>query len=185
MGSKITIDSATMMNKGLEVIEAKWLFDLELEKIDVLIHPQSIIHSMVQFIDGSVKAQLGLPDMRIPISYALNFPNHFQYDFPRVDLAKIGTLTFETPDFEKFRCLKFAFETIKIGGVASTVLNAANEIAVKAFLNEQIKFIQIADCIEHSLNKIINVSKPSLEDVIEIDAKTRKATISYISSISN
>ena len=183
MGSKITIDSATMMNKGLEVIEAKWLFDLELDKIDVLIHPQSIIHSMVQFVDGSVKAQLGLPDMRIPISYALNFPNHFEYDFPRLDLAKIGTLTFEAPDYKKFRCLKFAFETIKLGGVASTVLNAANEIAVKAFLNEQIIFTQIADCIEHSLNKIINISNPTLEDVIEVDAKTRKTSINYIANL--
>lgn len=182
MGSKITIDSATMMNKGLEVIEARWLFDLNIDKIDVLIHPQSIIHSLVQFYDGSVKAQLGLPDMRIPISYALNFPKHQKYDFPRLDLTKIATLTFEAPDYEKFRCLNFAYQSLKKGGVSTTILNAANEVAVKSFLNEQISFNQIADSIDYTLNKLENKFHASLKEIIEIDKLARRTTNQFISS---
>lgn len=182
MGSKITIDSATMMNKGLEVIEAKWLFDLAPEKIDILIHPQSIIHSLVQFYDGSVKAQLGLPDMRIPISYALNYPRHLKYDFPRLDLSEIGSLTFEKPDFEKFECLKLAYQTLKSGGTATTIMNAANEIAVKSFLNEQIGFNDIPKAIEYTLNKLETIQKPSLDQIVEADNLARKTTNHYISS---
>ncbi len=183
MGAKITIDSATMMNKGLEVIEAKWLFDIDYKKIDVLIHQQSIIHSLVQFNDGSVKAQLGLPDMRIPISYAINYPNHYNYDFPRLDLAKIGNLTFDYPDYDKFKCLKLAFDCLATGGLAPTILNASNEIAVNAFLNEQINFEQIPICIEETLNSIENKFDNDLETIIEIDKQSRKYTSKIISKL--
>ncbi len=174
MGSKITIDSATMMNKGLEVIEAYWLFGLPVEKIDVVVHPQSIIHSMVQFVDGSIKAQLGLPDMKLPIQYALTFPERFKNDFKRTDLPVIKNLTFLKPDFDKFECLKLAFGVLKAGGTAPCILNAANEIAVDKFINKKIKFSQISELISKALDKIENHSDPDIETIFECDKKTRE-----------
>ena len=174
MGNKITIDSATMMNKGLEVIEAKWLFGLPVEKISVVIHPQSIIHSMVQFVDGSIKAQLGLPDMKLPIQYALTFPERLENIFKRTDLPAINTLNFFEPDFEKFECLKLAFEVIKTGGTAPCILNAANEIAVEKFINKKIKFSQISDLINRALDKIENHTDPDIKTIFECDKKTRE-----------
>ena len=180
MGNKITIDSATLMNKGFEVIEAYWLFGLPQDKVEILIHPQSIIHSMVQFIDGSVKAQLGLPDMRIPISYALSYPKRLKYDFPRLDLIKLKELTFLKPDYKKFPCVKLAFDALSTGGTATTIVNAANEIAVYAFLAKEIRFSDIPLCIEEALAKIENKSKPKLNDIIESDKKTRDFVKKYI-----
>lgn len=174
MGNKITIDSATMMNKGLEVIEAHWLFGLPFNKIDVVIHPQSIIHSMVQFIDGSIKAQMGLPDMKLPIQYALSFPERFENDFVRTNLPLINNLTFFEPDFDKFECLKLAYQVLETGGTAPCILNAANEIAVEKFLNRQIKFSDIPKFINIALNKIENHSNPDIETIIECDKLTRK-----------
>lgn len=183
MGSKITIDSATMMNKGFEVIEAYWLFGTEIDKIEVVIHPQSIIHSMVQFIDGSVKAQLGVPDMRIPISYALTYPNRLQYDFPRLDISKIGMLTFLKPDKEKFPCLDLAYEVLKIGGTSPAVLNAANEIAVEAFLAEKIKFTDIYRAISYALEKSNFIQNPNIDEIVNTDKETRKLTRNFIKNI--
>lgn len=174
MGSKITIDSATMMNKGLEVIEAKWLFGLPVEKINVVVHPQSIIHSMVQFVDGSIKAQLGLPDMKLPIQYALSFPERLQNDFKRTDLPLINSFTFFEPDFNKFECLRLAFDVIKAGGTAPCILNAANEVAVDKFLKGKIKFSQIAELIDKALNNIENHSDPDIDTIFECDRKTRE-----------
>jgi 1-deoxy-D-xylulose-5-phosphate reductoisomerase len=174
MGNKITIDSATMMNKGLEVIEAHWLFGLPVEKINVVIHPQSIIHSMVQFVDGSIKAQLGLPDMRLPIQYALTFPERLHNDFKRTDLPVINNLSFFDPDFNKFECLQLAFDVIKSGGTAPCILNAANEIAVDKFINKKIKFSQISDLISKALDKIENHSDPDIETIFECDRVTRE-----------
>ena len=174
MGSKITIDSATLMNKGLEVIEAYWLFGLPVEKIDVVVHPQSIVHSMVQFIDGSIKAQLGLPDMKLPIQYALTFPERFKNNFERTDLPAINNLTFFKPDFNKFECLKLAFDVLKAGGSAPCILNAANEIAVDKFINKKIKFSQISQLISKALDKIENHSDPDIETIFECDKKTRE-----------
>ena len=173
MGNKVTIDSATMMNKGFEVMEAYWLFGIDINRIDVLIHPQSIIHSLVQFIDGSVKAQLGMPDMRIPISFALNYPNRFYFDFKRLDLSEICNLQFFKPDLEKFVCLKIAFEAIKKGGNCPAIVNAANEIAVNAFINERIKFIDIPKYIELALQTVKFIDNPSLDDILETDRETR------------
>ncbi len=183
MGNKITIDSATMMNKGFEVIEAYWLFGLDINQIDVVIHPQSIIHSMVQFVDGSIKAQLGLPDMRIPISYALTYPNRLKYDFPRLDLAKIGSLTFFKPDIEKFPCLDLAYKALEIGGTAPAVLNAANEIAVEAFLNNKIKFTDIHKVIQFALEKIQITQNPTIDEIVSIDNLTRKLTSNFITNL--
>jgi 1-deoxy-D-xylulose-5-phosphate reductoisomerase len=180
MGSKITIDSATMMNKGLEVIEAHWLFGLPVEKINVVIHPQSIIHSMVQFVDGSIKAQLGLPDMKLPIQYALTFPERLQNDFKRTDLPAINQLSFFEPDFDKFECLKLAFDVIKIGGTTPCILNAANEIAVNKFINKKIKFSRIPDLISKALNKIENHTDPDIETIFECDKDTRE----FVSTLS-
>lgn len=173
MGSKVTIDSATMMNKGLEMIEAHWLFNLPASKIDVTIHPQSIIHSMVEFIDGSIKAQLSKPDMRLPIQYALTFPNRMQNSFTSTKLTEIESLTFHKPDFTKFECLKLAFDVLEIGGTAPAVLNAANEIAVEKFLKEEIAFVEIPKMIKKALNSIENKSNPDLETIIEYDSLTR------------
>ena len=173
MGNKVTIDSATMMNKGFEVMEAYWLFGIDINRIDVLIHPQSIIHSLVQFIDGSVKAQLGMPDMRIPISFALNYPNRFYFDFKRLDLSEICNLQFFKPDLEKFVCLKIAFEAIKKGGNCPAIVNAANEIAVNAFISEKIKFIDIPKYIELALQTVKFIDNPSLDDILETDRETR------------
>lgn len=183
MGSKITIDSATMMNKGFEVIEAYWLFGLDVEKIDVVIHPQSIIHSLVQFVDGSVKAQLGLPDMRIPISYALTYPRRLEYNFPRLDLAEIGNLTFAKPDSEKFPCLPLAYKAIQTGGTAPAIVNAANEIAVDAFLNEKIRFTDIADTIKFALDRSDIIFNPTIDEIINVDYETRMITENYIDSL--
>jgi len=173
MGNKVTIDSATMMNKGLEVIEAHWLFGLPKEKIDVVVHPQSIIHSMVQFRDGSIKAQMGLPDMKLPIQYALTYPERLQNDFERTNIPAIGTLNFYEPDFEKFECLKLAFDALEAGGTAPCVLNAANEIAVEKFLNREIKFSRIPVLIEKALEKIGNHQLLNLDTIFECDTETR------------
>lgn len=174
MGNKITIDSASMMNKGLEVIEAHWLFGISKNKIEVVIHPQSIIHSMVEFIDGSIKAQLGLPDMKLPIQYALSFPERLANDFPRVYLHKIGSLTFFEPDFNKFECLKIAYDVLEMGGIAPCILNAANEIAVDRFLNGQIKFSFIPAIINRALDKFENHKQTDLEMIFEYDHLTRE-----------
>jgi len=183
MGSKITIDSATMMNKGFEVIEAYWLFGLNVDSIDVVIHPQSIIHSLVQFIDGSVKAQLGLPDMRIPISYALSYPRRLRFDFPRLDLAEIRHLHFEKPDLLRFPCLDIAYSAIKKGGTAPAVVNAANEIAVDCFLKEKIRFTDISDAIAYAFEKSEFIEHPNIDDIVSIDLETRILTENYINSL--
>ena len=174
MGNKITIDSATMMNKGLEVIEAHWLFGLETNKIDVLIHPQSIIHSMVQFRDSSIKAQMGLPDMKLPIQYALSYPQRLENNFERTDLASIVSLNFYKPNFEKFECLRLAYNALETGGTAPCVLNAANEVAVDKFLKKEIKFSWIPRLIENALEKIRNHQSPDLDTIFECDLQTRK-----------
>jgi 1-deoxy-D-xylulose-5-phosphate reductoisomerase len=173
MGAKITIDSATLMNKGLEVIEARWLFGLGPEKIEVLVHPQSIIHSMVQFEDSSIKAQLGLPDMRLPIQYALSYPERLKNDFPRFDFANYPSLTFAKPDTETFRNLALAFEALNRGGNMSCVLNAANEVAVAEFLKDRLSFLGISEVVEQCLAKCDYVKEPSLEDYVETDKLTR------------
>ncbi len=173
MGDKITIDSATLMNKGLEVIEAHWLFGLPPEKIEVVIHPQSIIHSMVEFIDGSVKAQLGVPDMKIPIQYALLYPNRAPSDYQRIDFAALRALTFCQPDLEKFECLALAFRALKMGGTAPAVLNAANEVAVERFLQNRIRFSDIPILIRTALEQHGTKQRPTLEEIIEVDRATR------------
>lgn len=173
MGNKITIDSATMMNKGLEVIEAHWLFNLPQEKIDVLIHPQSIVHSMVQFVDGSIKAQMSLPDMKLPIQYALTYPERLPNNFPRTNFPDISGLTFSTPDLNKFECLKLAYDTLESGGTAPCTLNAANEIAVAKFLRKEIKFPDIPALICNALEHFDNHKNPELETIIEQDKLTR------------
>lgn len=173
MGSKITIDSATLMNKGLEVIEAKWLFDIEAEKIRVVVHPQSIIHSMVEYVDGSVMAQLGSPDMRIPIQLALTWPERSENRFPRLDLLKCGGLSFEEPDTNAFPCLRLAYEALKAGGTMPAAMNAANEAAVSRFLNRKICFTDIPLIIEEVMQKHIVNTKPGLDDIIEVDRWAR------------
>lgn len=173
MGSKITIDSATMMNKGLEVIEAFWLFHLPKDKIEVIIHPQSIIHSMVEFRDGSIKAQLSKPDMKLPILYALTYPERFFYEGVNTDFKKISQLTFFAPDFDKFNCLKIAYDVIDEGGTAPCILNAANEVAVEKFLAGRIGFTQIPEMISDALNNISNHHNADLETIIDCDFKTR------------
>jgi 1-deoxy-D-xylulose-5-phosphate reductoisomerase len=181
MGAKITIDSATMMNKGFEVIEARWLFGLKPEQIDVVIHPESIIHSMVQFVDGTLKAQMGLPDMRLPIQYAFSFPNRIHSPWPRLDFATCTSLTFEQPDTEKFRNLALAFDALKREGNAPCILNAANEVAVEAFLNDQISFVQISDAIEVTLQKASFVIHPTYDDFVATDQEARIIAKEYIS----
>jgi 1-deoxy-D-xylulose-5-phosphate reductoisomerase len=176
MGAKITIDSATMMNKGFEVIEAYWLFGLGAEHIEVVVHPQSIIHSMVQFVDGSVKAQLGLPDMKIPIAYALSFPQRMKSEFPRMNLSTLKTLTFCEPDVKRFPCLRLAFDALHTGGTAPAVVNAANEIAVAAFLQEHIRFMDIPRLIERALESLPHLSTPSLAEIVQIDSEARAFT---------
>lgn len=173
MGNKITIDSATMMNKGLEVIEAHWLFGVSPGNIEVVVHPQSIIHSMVQFRDGSLKAQMGLPDMRLPIQYALCYPYRLVNNFPRLDFSQLKELTFQQADFKTFRNLELAFDVLTHGGNMPCVLNAANEVAVEAFLQEQISFTQITSVIEKCLEKVSFIKKPCLEDYFETDNETR------------
>jgi 1-deoxy-D-xylulose-5-phosphate reductoisomerase len=181
MGAKITIDSASMMNKGLEVIEAKWLFDLKVEQIDVIVHPQSIVHSLVQFEDGSIKAQLGLPDMKLPIQYALGFPKRLKSDFPRFDFINYPNLTFEKPDLETFRNLGFAFEALKKSGNMPCILNAANEVAVDAFLKDKVGFLEMSDIIEFCMQTVNFIEKPTVEDYIETDKSTREAALTKIS----
>jgi 1-deoxy-D-xylulose-5-phosphate reductoisomerase len=177
MGNKITIDSASMMNKGLEVIEAHWLFGLPKEKIEVVIHPQSIIHSMVEFVDGSIKAQMGLPDMKLPIQYALSYPERLESNFKKTCLPDIKTLTFYSPDFEKFECLKLAYQVLDAGGTAPCVLNAANEIAVDRFLKGEIKFSYIHNLINKTLDKIENHKSPDVETIFECDKLARDLAI--------
>ena len=173
MGAKISIDSATLMNKGLEMIEAKWLFNLDAEQIEVLIHPQSIIHSMVQFEDGSIKAQMGLPDMKLPIQYAMAFPNRIPNKFPRCDFQKIKNLTFEEPDIKTFRNLALATEALLKGGNLPCVMNAANEIAVYAFLRNRIGFLDMTDVIERTMQSVSYIAKPTLEEYFESDGEAR------------
>jgi 1-deoxy-D-xylulose-5-phosphate reductoisomerase len=181
MGAKITIDSATMMNKGLEVIEAHWLFNIPYEKIDVLLHKESIIHSMVEFHDSSIIAQLGSPDMRVPIQFALTFPERLPLaSAKRLNLAEVGMLHFKEMDFERFRCLRFAYEAGRIGGTMPTVLNAANEIASAAFLQGKIHFLQIEDLVEKALEKHQTIENPSLALIQEVDKETRQFVYSLL-----
>lgn len=180
MGAKITIDSATLMNKGLEVIEAKWLFDLTAEQIDVVVHPQSIIHSMVQFQDGSIKAQMGLPDMRLPIQYALGYPQRLRADFPRFDFTQYPSLTFEKPDTDTFRNLSLAFEALAKGGNLPCVINAANEVAVAAFLNDEIGFLEIAEIIENCASKVSFVKNPDYADYVASDTEARRVAAELV-----
>jgi 1-deoxy-D-xylulose-5-phosphate reductoisomerase len=173
MGAKITIDSASLMNKGLEVIEAKWLFGVAPSQIDVVVHPQSIVHSLVQFQDGSMKAQMGLPDMKLPIQFALGFPDRLKSDFPRFDFTKYPSLTFEQPDTKTFRNLQLAFDAMAKGGNIPCIMNAANEIAVEAFLQDKIGFLQMSDLIETCMTKVAFIPKPSVEDYVQTDEQTR------------
>ncbi len=174
MGAKITIDSASLMNKGLEVIEAKWLFGLQASQIEVIVHPQSIIHSLVQFEDGSIKAQLGLPDMKLPIQFALGFPDRLKSDFPRFDFINYPNLTFEKPDTDTFRNLALAFDAMNQGGNMPCILNAANEVAVAAFLEDKIGFLEMSDLIATCMAKVSYLSSPSLEDYVYTDTETRR-----------
>lgn len=183
MGAKITIDSASLMNKGLEVIEAKWLFGLDPKQIEVVVHPQSIIHSLVQFEDGSLKAQLGLPDMKLPIQYALGFPQRIKNTFPRFNFADYSQLTFEQPDLETFRNLALAFEAIDKKGNMPCILNAANEIAVQAFLEDKISFLGMSDLIEKCMQTATYINVPSYEDYVQTDIQVREMAMSYISKI--
>ncbi|HAI76817.1 MAG TPA: 1-deoxy-D-xylulose-5-phosphate reductoisomerase, partial [Microscillaceae bacterium] len=174
MGAKITIDSASLMNKGLEVIEAKWLFDLRPDQIDVVVHPESIIHSLVQFEDGSLKAQLGLPDMKLPIQYALGYPNRLKADFPRFDFSRYPALHFEKPDVTTFRNLQLAFDALARGGNMPCVLNAANEIAVEAFLQDKIGFLEMSDLIAEVMAKAAFVAAPTYDDYVASDEEARR-----------
>ncbi len=174
MGDKITIDSASLMNKGLEAIEARWLFNLRPEQIDVVIHPQSVIHSMVEFVDGSVKAQMGVPDMRIPIQYAMSYPHRLKSDFPRLEFSRLSNLTFESPDLKKFRNLAISLEVMKRGGNQPCVMNAANEVVVDAFLKERIGFLEMPEIIEQVLDKTVFIKDPSYEDYCSSDSAARE-----------
>jgi 1-deoxy-D-xylulose-5-phosphate reductoisomerase len=180
MGAKITIDSATLMNKGLEMIEAKWLFNLSYDQVQVLVHPQSIIHSMVQFEDGSIKAQMGLPDMKLPIQYAMAFPQRIPNDFPRYDFRRPNTLTFEEPDIKTFRNLALAMEALKQGGNMPCILNAANEIAVYAFLKNRIGFLDMTEVVERTMERISFLENPTLEEYFETDGEARNFAASLI-----
>jgi 1-deoxy-D-xylulose-5-phosphate reductoisomerase len=185
MGCKVTIDSASLMNKGMEVIEAKWLFDLTPEQISVIIHPQSVIHSFVHFADGSVKAQLGVPDMRIPILYALTYPDRFHTRLPRLDFKDYPSFTFTDPDIKKFRNLSLAFAAIKEGGNMPCILNAANEIAVSAFLDAKIQFTQMPDIVEYTMEKSLFSSSPDLDSLEVTDNDSRAIAVSYINKLHN
>ncbi len=180
MGAKITIDSATLMNKGLEVIEAKWLFDLRNDQIDVVVHPQSIVHSLVQFQDGSLKAQLGLPDMKLPIQYALGYPQRLRNEFPRFSFLAYPTLTFEAPDLATFRHLPLAFGAMRRGGTAACVLNAANEVAVAAFLQDKVGFLGMADVVGECLERVPYLAEPTLADYAATDAEARRVAAGLI-----
>jgi len=176
MGNKITIDSATLINKGFEMIEAHWLFGLPPSKIEVIVHPQSIVHSIVQFEDGSMKAQMGLPDMKLPIQYAIGFPNRLKNDFPRFNFLEYPTLNFEPPNTKIFRNLALSFEALDLGGNMPCVLNAANEVVVEAFLNKKIGFLQMSETIENTMKKVTFIKKPDLNDLIETNAEARSVT---------
>ena len=180
MGAKITIDSATMMNKGFEVIEAKWLFGLRPEQIEVVVHPQSVIHSMVQFQDGAVKAQLGVPDMRLPIQYAFSYPKRLQSSFDRLDFSQMTALTFEQPDTDRFRCLALAYEALNKGGNMACIVNAANEVVVSAFLHDRISFLQMSEIIEQTMSKVAFIHTPTYEDYVATDAEARRVAESII-----
>lgn len=181
MGAKVTIDSASLMNKGLEVMEAKWLFGLELEQIEVIVHAQSIIHSIVQFEDGSMKAQMGLPDMKLPIQFAMTYPNRVKSDFPRFDFLNYPSLTFEKPDMEVFRNLALAFESMKAGGNMPCILNAANEVAVSGFLKDQVGFLEMSDVVERCMQEISFLKNPTYEDYVLTDKETRQKALEIIS----
>lgn len=183
MGAKITIDSASMMNKGFEVMEAKWLFGVAPEQIEVVVHPQSIIHSMVQFIDGSIKAQLGVPDMRLPILYAFTYPERILTTFPRIDFNLLNSLTFEKPDLERFHNLALAYYALDKGGNMPCALNAANEIVVDAFLNSKLRFLQMSEVIETILSKTFYIGHPSYEDYVQTDIITRQITRELIAQV--
>ncbi|MBK9524537.1 MAG: 1-deoxy-D-xylulose-5-phosphate reductoisomerase [Bacteroidetes bacterium] len=180
MGAKITIDSASLMNKGLEMIEAKWLFNLKPSQIDVIVHPQSIVHSIVQFQDGSMKAQMGLPDMKLPIQYALAYPQRLKSEFPRFDFINYPSLSFEKPDPESFRNLSLAIHAMEKGGNLPCIVNAANEIAVAAFLKDQIGFLEMSELIEECMNRISFLAHPGYEDYVQTDAETRKMALELI-----
>lgn len=180
MGAKITIDSASMMNKGFEVIEAKWLFDVGPDKIQVVVHPQSIVHSAVQFQDGAVKAQLGCPDMRVPIQLALSFPERLHSDFPRLDWWNMKDLTFEAPDLERFHCLAMAYEAIRRGGNAACVVNAANEVVNLAFRQDRCRFLQMGEVISKTLDTVTHIDNPSLEDYLQTDREARRVANDFL-----
>lgn len=183
MGAKVTIDSATLMNKGLEVIEAKWLFGLRSNQVEVVVHPQSIIHSLVQFEDGSIKAQMGLPDMKLPIQFAMTFPDRLKSNFPRFDFSNYPSLTFEKPDTETFRNLALAFDALTRGGNMPCVLNAANEVAVAGFLKDSVGFLEMSDIVERCLSKMDYVLNPSYEDYVNTDKETRVRALEMIKSV--
>ena len=180
MGAKITIDSASMMNKGFEVIEAKWLFDVDADKIQVVVHPQSIVHSAVQFQDGAVKAQLGAPDMRVPIQLAMSYPVRLESSFPRIDWWDMQDLTFERPDLERFPCLAMAYEAIRRGGNAACVVNAANEVVNLAFRQEKCGFLQMAEIIQKTLDKVAYIKEPTLDDYLETDRIARLTATEFL-----
>ena len=180
MGAKITIDSATMMNKGFEVIEAKWLFGVRPDQIEVVVHPQSVIHSMVQYEDGAVKAQLGMPDMRLPIQYAFSYPQRIKASFDRLDFSKMTELTFEQPDINRFRCLALAYEALHQGGNMACIVNAANEVVVSAFLKDRISFLRMSEVIEASMTKVPFIQTPTYEDYVATDAEARRIAESLI-----
>ena len=185
MGAKISVDSATLMNKGLEMIEARWLFDVDIDRIEMLVHPQSIVHSMVEYIDGSVVAQMAIPDMRIPIAYALAWPERMRMELPSLDLTKTGPLCFEKPDMEKFPCICLAYKAARTGGTATTALNAANEVAVEAFLNGQIGFMKIADTVAAVLEDFPSEEITGLDDVLRADALARLKADNLIHQITS
>ena len=180
MGAKITIDSATMMNKGFEVIEAKWLFGVRPDQIEVVVHPQSVIHSMVQYEDGAVKAQLGMPDMRLPIQYAFSYPQRIKASFDRLDFSKMTELTFEQPDTTRFRCLALAYEALNQGGNMACIVNAANEVVVSAFLHDRISFLRMSEVIEQAMVKVPFIQTPSYEDYVATDAEARRIAESLL-----
>jgi 1-deoxy-D-xylulose-5-phosphate reductoisomerase len=180
MGAKITIDSASMMNKGFEVIEAKWLFNVRPDQIVPVVHPQSLIHSMVQFEDGAVKAQLGMPDMKLPIQYAFTYPERVKTNYPRIDFFQCKDMTFEEPDMKVFRNLAFAFYALDKGGNMPCILNAANEVVVAAFLHEKIGFLQMSDVIEQTMQRVSFIKKPTYEDYVATDAEARKVASSLV-----
>jgi len=184
MGAKITIDSATLMNKGLEVIEAKWLFDLQADQIDVIVHPQSIVHSIVQFKDGSMKAQMGLPDMKLPIQYALSYPNRLPNTFKRFNFLHYPQLSFEQPDMATFKCLNLAFQAMEKGGNMPCILNAANEVAVAAFLKDEIGFLSIPQLIEQTMECVKFVEMPGLSNLFDTDLEARRVAKDFVNNLS-